>query len=231
VRAFICGAHRVPIMPDTDFDNIQPYEAASGEYEFVDQSPKLVRRMVEYFYTGDYEDCSIQFRMPTVTEEKPAGDHGDEEENGLTSLRLDAEMLALAEMYQADSLQSLAVAKYGKEIVGARTQYLLDSIPDVYDLTPSSVRALRGKAVIAVRTAITKPTRFFGDEAAADIILNNYDDIIAETPEFLKDLLSSYIHTHLLGHFSHCAGAQPRPVEPLQMKCSECGKGGARPLQ
>ena len=196
--------------------------------------------MVEYFYTGDYENCGSQSRQTPGTEKKPAGDHVDKEENDVAALCLHAQMFALAEMYQIDPLQSLAVTKYGKELErGASMQDLLGSIPDVYQLTPSSVRPLRDRAVMAVRTGVRKPTRSLyetlrdhsGDEATANTVLKNYDVMAVESPEFLKDLLSSYIRNPLLGHCSHCAGAQPQPVEPLQMKCLNCGKGGARLLQ
>ncbi|GAB1320967.1 BTB domain-containing protein [Madurella fahalii] len=197
----------------------------------------MVRRMVEYFYTGDYEDCSRSEQAPT--EKKPENNGSSSEEDGLTPLRLHAKMFALADMYQVDHLQSLAVSKYGKELGwGAKIQDILDSIPDVYQLTPSSVRALRDRAVVALRAELGKPTRLRfersgdqGDKTTADTLLEAYDEIAAESPEFLKDLLSSYIRAPLLGRCSHCAGEQPQPAEPLQIKCLTCGKGGARLLQ
>ena len=228
-------------MPDTH-NNTNSQEAASGEYEVMEQSPELVRRMIEFFYTGDYQDWGDQ--PSQVPGEKQKKNHenrdNDSEENTVTALCLHAKMFALADMYQVDRLQSMAVAKYGKELErGASMQDVLDSIPDVYQLTPSTVRALRDRAIIAVRTGVRKPTqRLFetsGDqsrnEVAADTLLGNWDGIVAESPDFLKDLLSSYLRTPLLGRCSNCVGEQSQPVEPLQMKCLTCGKGGARMLQ
>lgn len=118
----------------------------------------MVRRMVEFFYTGDYEGCDRPDQA--LGEEKPEGNDGSSEEDGLTPLCLHARMFALADMYQVDRLQSLTVSRYGKEVDrGAKMRDLLNSITDVYQLTPSSVRALRDKAVVALRTGVGKPTR------------------------------------------------------------------------
>ncbi|KAL8364645.1 hypothetical protein RB595_003769 [Gaeumannomyces hyphopodioides] len=159
---------------------------------------------------------------------------------GLAASCIHARMFALADMYQVDHLQSLAATKYGKALEKrSNIQDLLDSIPDVYQLTPCSVRALRNKAVTALRVELgrTKRLRQYtaadpttsGDNSGGgvDSFMAAYDEVATETPEFLKDLLSSYIRTPLLGWCSNCDRKQPQPTEPLQMKCLTCGKGGA----
>ncbi|KAI6258967.1 hypothetical protein MCOR31_010439 [Pyricularia oryzae] len=61
-------------------------------------------------------------------------------------------MFALANIYQVDQLQNLAAAKYDKAVEEtSHIQDVLDSIPDIYGLTPDSVRTLREIAVMAVR--------------------------------------------------------------------------------
>lgn len=208
----------------------------SGEYEIAEQSPAMVRRMVDYFYLDNYEDRNEQPEDPS--EEKP--NRSDDEE--LSALRIHARMFALADMYQVDGLQKLAVAKYGKAMnKNPRIEDILESIPDVYQLTPSSVRLLRSVAVLALRLQLERSKRSrqptSGDPApsgsetrgAAKTFMAAYNELATESPEFLKDLLYSYIRNPLLGHCLHCGGSdQLRPTEALQMKCLACGKGGAR---
>ncbi len=57
-------------------------------------------------------------------------------------------------MYQVHlhPLQGLAVTKYSRALgMTPKVEELLDSIPDVYQLTPASVRGLRDKAIMAFR--------------------------------------------------------------------------------
>lgn len=134
----------------------------------------MVRRMVDFFYTGDYKDED--------------GGHGEPEcsgDGGLSPLRIHARMFALADMYQVDDLMTLAVGKYVKALKqGAGPTELLEPIPDVYRSTPSSVRALRDKAVAAIRGELERP-------GAKDALLAAYDDIADAAPAFIKDLLTS----------------------------------------
>ncbi|AEO59864.1 hypothetical protein MYCTH_2020741, partial [Thermothelomyces thermophilus ATCC 42464] len=126
----VCGPERFPVH--------KVIICSQSKYEIAEQSPAMVRRMVEYFYTGNYKDCG----EPTQDPSKETPECSDEE--GLTALCIHARVFALAEMYQVDGLQSLAVTKYGKALArSTNIQDLLDSIPDVYQLTPCTVRALR----------------------------------------------------------------------------------------
>ena len=68
-------------------------EAASGEYEIVEQSPAMVRRMVEYFYTGDYKDCSESTQEQGKEKSECSG------EEMPIALCIHARMFALADMY------------------------------------------------------------------------------------------------------------------------------------
>jgi hypothetical protein len=138
-------------------------------------------------------------------------------------------MFALADMYQVDRLQSLAVTKYGKALEkNPSIEDLLDSISDVYQLTPPSVRALRDKAVVALRLHLERTRRLhqpaffadpdsFADESGGgtDTLMGAFDDIATGFPEFLKDLLSSYICSPLLGQCHNCGTEQIQPTEAL----------------
>ena len=213
-------------------------EAVSGEYEIAEQSPAMVRRMIDYFYRGNYNDGNGP-RLPLdFCDEKPNCSN----DNELPALCIHARMFALADMYQVEGLRNLAVTKYGEELnQGPSIKDILDSIPDVYQLTPSSVRTLRDKAVLALRLQLERGKRprqpSAGNAApsgnemggAGEAFMEAYSELATESPEFLKDLLSSYIRNPLLGHCPHCGGSgQLRPTGALQMKCLACGKGGAR---
>jgi hypothetical protein len=193
--------------------------------------------MVEYFYTGDYKDCSESTQEQGKEKSECSG------EEMPTALCIRARMFALADMYQVDRLQSLAVTKYGKALEKRpNIKDLLDSSSDVYQLTPPSVRALRDKAIMGLRVQLGRTRRlrqpaFFadpepsGDEGggAADTLMAAYDEVATVLPELLKDLLSSYIRSPLLGYCHNCGPEQLQPTEVLQMKCLTCGKGGAKP--
>ncbi|EJT76900.1 hypothetical protein GGTG_06814 [Gaeumannomyces tritici R3-111a-1] len=231
----VCGPERFPVHKVIVCSQSKVFhaacskpfkEAASGVYEIIQQSPVMVRRMVEYFYISNYTDCNEATLDPSKEKLERSG------EEGLTALCIHARMFALADIYQVDRLQSLAATKYGKALEKrSNLQDLLDSIPDVCQLTPCSVRALRDKAVVALRVELGQATRLhqftvasptaFGDNTggAADSLMAVYDEVATETPEFLKDLLSSYIRIPLLGQCYNCGPKQPQPAESLQMKC------------
>ena len=189
--------------------------------------------MIEYFYTGDYGKSS------TSTREQDKEKSACSDEERPSAPRLHAQVFALTEMYQVDTLQGLAVTKYSTALgMTPKIEELLDSIPDIYQLTPASVRGLRDKAVVAFRLFLmqTGPPRQPGclsgpkpsgdeGEAAVDTLMAAYD-IEAESPEFAKDLLRSYIRSPLLG-YCHCKPEHLQPTEALQMRCLACGKGGA----
>jgi len=109
---------------------------------------------------------------------------------------------------------------------------VLDAIPDVYQLTPSSVWALREQVILALRVDSARTAsgvrRAANNkqqcEKFANDLMTVYDKVFAETPELLKDLLDSYMCMPLLGRCNHCGPDQP--AGPLQMKCLTCGKGG-----
>lgn len=192
----------------------------------------MVRRMVDFFYTGNYMDNSNTNQHLSSNEVE----HNDEE--GTTALRTHARMFALANIYKVDQLQNLAAAKYDKAVEEtSHIQDVLDSIPDIYGLTPDSVRTLREIAVMAVRiklghqsAAACARSSEGRSEAAAYSVMALLDTGATGTLEFMKDLLSSYIRAPLLGSCFNCDTENLQPAEPLQIKCLKCGKGGATPL-
>jgi len=139
-----------------------------------------------------------------------------------------ARMFALAHAFQIDSLQTLAATKYSRELGRGSTTLveILGSLPVVYNFTPSNIRTLRDKATNAVRMRLKRKDSKKDEE----YFLGVYDRIAAQSPEFIKDLLFSQIRAPLLGTCNGCTGEhEPQPVEPVELRCLTCGKGGARP--
>ena len=127
-------------------------------------------------------------------------------------------MYALGDKYQAAGLSKLAVQKYEGTLKRAWVpQSFLRSIPKVYKLTPESNRELRN---VTLRHARSYLEQLKSDDVRQTLFRGTCLDV----PEFAVDLLQSYVKVSLRGDCFHC-GRQP--VEPMQLKCLKCGKGGA----
>lgn len=189
----------------------------------MEQSPANVQRMVDYLYTGNY-DKDKHYHEDECGEEP---DNDDESEDAAASLSVHARMFALADMYDLEGLQKLAAAKYGSVMATkASLQDLLASVPDVYQLTPSFVRDLRDRVVTAVRVKLG--TKLGDNEEETDSLMEAYDDIADASPEFLKDLLRSYIRVPLLGKCYNCNLKDY--VKDWEQHCLVCGVEGAQGL-
>ncbi|KAL6405391.1 Kelch-like protein 21 [Ilyonectria robusta] len=151
-------------------------EASTRTYSLDSHSLPMVRRMVDFFYTGDYAEES-------------------EEED-------------TAKKYSENLTKNPDVSNF------------LLSISEVYNSTPTSSRGLRDHALAFARE---KLPGFLTSLDAKE----RFDEVTADTPEFIKDLLYSFMHYPLMGYCDNCGSSKPVPVEPLQCRCKQCGKGGA----
>ena len=160
---------------------------------------------MDFFYGGDYSD---------LTE----GDEGKEEP--LSMLELHAEMYALGDKYQTPGLRRLAMRKFNSRLRSEwAPQDFLRSIARVYKLTPESNRKLRS---VVLRHARSNIEHFQSDDA----IRVQFKETCLDVPEFALHLLQSYIDVPIRGDCNQCGRGQP--VEPTQLRCLTCGKGGAR---
>ena len=164
--------------------------------------------MVQFLYSMGYDDD-----IPDVTER--------ETESPTSVLQLHARMFALGDRYDIPSLRDKAVKKYSSRCAGSwEPLELIESICDVYERTPSSVRHLRDAACIRVRKKLPK---MLDDEAVAIA----YEKVLTEVPEFTKDMLRIYVTAPLYGDCSTCGSDQA--FEALQVRCNGCGKGRLAP--
>ncbi|KAK0640944.1 hypothetical protein B0T16DRAFT_204744 [Cercophora newfieldiana] len=211
-------------------------EASTGELDMPEDDPAMVARMVEYLYSGKYEAAEVAETWISPEPETPLGDASSgvtiPETQRLTPIRIHARMFALADKYDIRGLQLHASEQYEKLATTIRAHQLLDSIPDVYDLTPESVRRLRDKAVMAARLApegeldhaLGNPTlRKKTARATADM----FRAVGERNPEFLKDLVASYIVVSSVRNCNYCAAIgkpQLQPMKATDYRCVTCGE-------
>lgn len=181
-------------------------ESETGIYEMVDISASEVIRLIDFFYTMDYQEDPYDVEQP--------------EEPRTSSLQLHAQMFALGDRYDIPSLRTLAVHRYEKVCSQERnTLDFLESIPQVYGTTPSALRGLRDIVIDFSRRHLIDPdARAFSSEAVA--IRNR---VIDECTEHSQDLLRSFLTNPVLSHCSTCHGMRGMTI--LQARCRDCLKG------
>jgi len=180
-------------------------ESSTGVIEMADMSYTELNKMVNFFYSMNYDD------------EIPEEETGYETGPPISLLQLHARMFALGDRYDIPGLRDMAVKKYSsRAAVPGMPLELLESIYDVYNGTPASVRQLRDAAGVLVRKNLPKML----DEAA---VAAAYEKVLTEVPEFTKELLGIYVKAALFGECHTCGPNQG--MEALQVRCMRCGKG------
>ena len=170
----------------------------------VDVSHLELKKMVQFFYSMSYDDD-----IPEVTERETA--------SLISLLQLHARMFALGDRYDIPGLRDVAVKKYSSRCaVSWKPLEFVESICDIYERTPSSLRHLRNAACIRMRKNLPN---MLDDEAVA----NAYENVLDQVPDFTKDLLRIYVNAPLYGDCSTCGSNQA--FEALQVRCNGCGKG------
>ena len=170
----------------------------------VDISYLELKKMVQFFYSMSYDDD-----IPELTEQETL--------SPISLLQLHARMFALGDRYDIPGLRDVAVKKYSSRCaVSWEPLEFIESLCDVYERTPSSIRHLRNAACILMRKKLPK---MLDDKAVAAA----YEKILIEVPEFTKDMLGIYVTAPLYGDCSTCGSNQA--FEALQVRCNGCGKG------
>lgn len=172
-------------------------------YNIDDYSLSMVRRMVDYLYTGNYAEQITEIGMDDQTE-------------GISPLRVHAIVFVLADKYLIEGLQALSAANYAKEL-GREPNVcnFIRSLPDVYTLTPDSSRGLRDEALEFARETLAV-------SLASPETKDSYEKLAADDPGFIKDLLDSFLQQPLKGSCSDCGRANLVPVEAIRCRCKKC---------
>ncbi|KAG6157670.1 hypothetical protein E4U25_007018 [Claviceps purpurea] len=164
-------------------------EAASGVFEIKECSPVLVKRMLDYIYTGDYADFSANDCI-SVQEFRENADPDVEFEFGLVAgdyVTLHAQMMELGDMYLVDGLSRLASDKFSLHLASTQMDtIILDIIPRVYALKFGSSNVIRKSVVVQMRKKLAQRPWAAGVE-------EHLEDVTGDVPEFTRDLLKSYV--------------------------------------
>ncbi|PSN58851.1 hypothetical protein BS50DRAFT_538210 [Corynespora cassiicola Philippines] len=173
-------------------------ETFSGVIHMEHMSHIELERMVAFFYEADYVED-----LPDGAEVSP--------------LQLHVRMFALADQYDIPDLGMIAAKKYSSRCTKPWIPMeFLESVRDVYDTTLMSNRTLRDMVCMTIRKHLPQ---MLDDEGIAEL----YEETLAESPEFAKDLLKSYVDCPFYGGCIACGSNQP--MEALQARCKNCGKG------
>ncbi|KAF5004684.1 hypothetical protein FDECE_8826 [Fusarium decemcellulare] len=177
------------------------FEASSGTYDLNDHSIVLVRRMVDYFYTGDYGEII-------------SDDGGADTEEDIPPLSLHTAMLALADKYDIEELRLLAIKKYAAELRSdADSSDFIRSVTDIYNLPFEVSSGLRERAL---DFAIHK----LRDSSTTDETDDLVDKLMETCPEFTKELLRLLLRHPIMGFCRNCGTGETVPIEPLQCRSS-----------
>ncbi|KAI1819443.1 BTB/POZ protein [Xylaria intraflava] len=178
-------------------------EATSGRYEMNEDDPFMVYRMVQYMYSGTYKD---QPGMPN-----------SEQQESASALQIHARMFMLADKYQIDELEIVAVERYKELLMSQRdVAAFLGSIPDVFKITLDSKRAIRTAAVHFARCHLGKAIQNH------DSLKRKYDEMAMDVPDFPAELLDSYLNVPSLVCCILCNHTQS--TELSKWRCKLCKK-------
>jgi hypothetical protein len=122
----------------------------------------LVEKLVDYFYTMGYNE-----------------NWSGQPEQYISRLQVHARMFALADKYDIEGLRQLSLGKFRKANSALE---LLESVPDVYTLTPPSLRALRDAAALCFKLDLKNHIQ---NQSVREV----YERIATEHPDFVKDVL------------------------------------------
>ena len=155
----------------------------------VDISYLELKKMVQFFYSISYNND-----IPKLTERETL--------SLISLLQLHARIFALEDRYDIPGLRDVAVKKYSSRCaVSWEPLEFIESLYDVYERTPSSIRHLRNAAYIIMRKKLPK---MLNDKAATA----TYKKVLIEVPEFTKDILGIYVTASLYGDYSTCSSNQ-----------------------
>jgi len=175
-------------------------EALSGVYIMEEDSLPMIKKLIDYFYTADYNENVDQ---PNT-----------ESHQRVSILQVHARMFALADKYDIGGLRVLSAEKFSSRFKSSPDGLeLLESVPDVYTLTPPSVKTLRSRLTLCARIILKKSLQ---DKSVREV----YEKIANEYPDFIKEVLDLYIKAPLFGNCLTCGNYSA--VQTLQARCLTC---------
>ncbi|KAG6105195.1 hypothetical protein E4U31_001526 [Claviceps sp. LM219 group G6] len=157
----------------------------SSVFEIKESPPELVRRMLDYIYTGNYDGFSSN--VP-VEEDQTPSQEAVKCAIIKSTMTLHAKMMELGDMYMVDGLSALANKKITVILREQTSRKILeDFIPEIYALKFESSHTLRKSVTDCMREKRLEKTPLAGDvDKALEVAMKN-------VPEFTCDFLKSFI--------------------------------------
>ncbi|KAG6280354.1 hypothetical protein E4U47_000635 [Claviceps purpurea] len=171
----VCGEKRFPAHRNV--------ESARGVFEIKETSHMLVRRMLDYIYTGDYDDfdSNILVQKDHLSPQEVA-------ELDITDyLALHLKMMELGDMYMVDGLSQVRSEKFAEHLTSQTARHILVTIvPEVYALKIDSSDTLRKVVIDCMRKKMSMLPLENDVEASLKIVSQN-------VPDFACELIKSYM--------------------------------------
>ncbi|KAG6042828.1 hypothetical protein E4U39_005387 [Claviceps sp. Clav50 group G5] len=193
-------------------------EGACGVFEIKESSDALVGRMLDYIYTGTYDD--LPSNAPTQDGKRSSTKVA--KLGPAPHVLLHAKMMELGDKYLVDGLGLFANERFGILLKSETTRNILvDIVPEVYAMEFKSCRLIRKALIDSMR-------RILAHRTLSAEVEGSLEDATRDVPEFTRDLFKSFKDMPVLGHCTNCGGnTKTVPVAPLQLKCLLCRRGGA----
>lgn len=163
-----------------------------------EDDPLVIAKMIEYLYTSNYKSDTAS------EEEKKQG-------QGLSEMRLHAELYGVADKYNLPSLANFAKSSYIATTVNSwDPSDFLESIDTIYTSTPQSNRGLRNVAVTCTQDW-GRPD--FTEEKGLALMKR----VCLQVPEHALDLVKTVKLRPIEGHCDKCGPGSrtqgiPKPV-------------------
>ncbi|KAG6180189.1 hypothetical protein E4U27_002904 [Claviceps purpurea] len=166
-------------------------EPACGVFEIKESSHMLVRRMLDYIYTGDYDDfdSSILVQKDHLSPE----DVAKLEVAGHVPLHV--KMVELGDTYLVEGLSQLTNVKFTKHLTPLLTRaVIVDIVPKVYASNSGPSDVIRKSVVKDMREKLARRRLAPAADNDIDGLL---EKVLRDLPEFTYDLLKSYMDTSI----------------------------------
>ncbi|KAG6285456.1 hypothetical protein E4U45_000349, partial [Claviceps purpurea] len=220
---------------------VEGKEGACGVFEIKESSDVLVQRLLDYIYTGKYDDfpskitveqdqesSSNSSDLSDLSDASDASDYDDSSDSSQKvvdcPVMLHAKMMELGDMYLVDGLSLLASERFAKVLTSETTESILDNIiPEVFALDFKSSKVVQKTVIDYMRKRLAR------EPLAADV-KKSLEQAMTDVPVFTHQLLDSFIDAPVLGHCRRCGVEKTVPIKPLQRQCLLCHSGAALEL-